>query len=69
MVSRALSANAATGGCIHDSIVCAFFSWKDWIFIFLNKLVVELSRDGPLMEYGRRIAAGELLDGDASQVC
>ncbi|KAG6427805.1 hypothetical protein SASPL_112052 [Salvia splendens] len=29
--------------------------------------VVELSRDGPLMEYGRRIAAGELLDGDASQ--
>ncbi|XP_042056365.1 AFG1-like ATPase [Salvia splendens] len=30
--------------------------------------VVELSRDGPLMEYGRRIAAGELLDGDASQI-
>ncbi|XP_047949799.1 AFG1-like ATPase isoform X1 [Salvia hispanica] len=43
VVSRALSANAATG-------------------------VVELSRDGPLMEYGRRIAAGELLDGDASQL-
>ncbi|XP_057787797.1 uncharacterized protein LOC131005026 [Salvia miltiorrhiza] len=30
--------------------------------------VVELNRDGPLMEYGRRIAAGELLDGDASQL-
>ncbi|KAL1548913.1 peroxisome-assembly ATPase [Salvia divinorum] len=43
VVSRAISANAATG-------------------------VVELNSDGPLMEYGRRIAAGELLDGDASQL-
>lgn len=31
--------------------------------------MAELNRDGPLMEYGRRIAAGELLDGDSSQVC
>ncbi|KAL0286506.1 UNVERIFIED_CONTAM: protein AFG1, partial [Sesamum calycinum] len=27
----------------------------------------EVSRDGPLVEYERRIAAGELLDGDACQ--
>lgn len=31
--------------------------------------MAELNRDGPLMEYGRRIANGELLDGDSSQVC
>ncbi|KAH6835949.1 AFG1-like ATPase family protein [Perilla frutescens var. hirtella] len=30
--------------------------------------VAELNRDGPLMEYGRRIAAGELFDGDTSQL-
>lgn len=30
--------------------------------------MAELNRGGPLMEYGRRIAAGELLDGDTFQV-
>lgn len=36
---------------------------------FLTDLLAELNGGGPLLEYERRIAAGELLDGDACQVC
>ena len=41
----------------------------DLNLIYLLNLNAELNGRGPLLEYGRRIAAGELLDGDACQVC
>lgn len=36
-------------------------------FVLVGSIVVE-TRGGPLVEYERRIAEGELLDGDACQV-
>lgn len=38
------------------------------MIVFHGEAMAELKGDGPLVEYERRIAAGELLDGDACQV-
>lgn len=42
---------------------------KHSLLFYMTDLLAELNGGGPLLEYERRIAAGELLDGDACQVC
>lgn len=49
------------GMCLSKQII--------YILIYLTDLMTEVNGGGPLLEYERRIAAGELLDGDECQVC
>lgn len=74
---RALSVDAAkasTGGLFfQDANDVMFFSCqcKEWIVSLLFSYTfssADASRAGPLIEYERRIAEGELMDGDMCQV-
>lgn len=42
---------------------------NDLYLFYLTDFTAEVNGGGPLLEYERRIAAGELVDGDECQVC
>ena len=42
--------------------------FSSWLVIGSIGFIAELIQGGPLVEYERRIAAGELVDGDICQV-
>lgn len=48
--------------------VCESKKFKFFMVFTLTNLMTELNGGGPLLEYERRVAAGELMDGDACQV-
>lgn len=59
-----------------DKYLVQSYSFCFFIIISLLKFIVYdhvveggAERGGPLVEYERRIAAGELMDGDLCQVC
>lgn len=39
-----------------------------WVLVLASGSVADVARGGPLIEYERRIAAGELMEGDDFQV-
>ncbi|KAL3623844.1 hypothetical protein CASFOL_032660 [Castilleja foliolosa] len=61
-----VSSNTNSCHCTHPSYVIRRFISTDAAKV--NNGVAEFNGGGPLIEYGRRIAAGELLDGDACQL-
>ncbi|KAM5554082.1 hypothetical protein ABKV19_026020 [Rosa sericea] len=72
--SRALSVDAvqvANGGNLLFLAALSFW-WSIWCIVSSVLLVLgsmaDANKGGPLVEYERRIAAGELVDGDACQV-
>lgn len=78
MSSRAMFADVATatnGGIwsYEEFFLCTFCEYFNHMFLKLlafdlvDSIIVE-TRGGPLVKYERRIAEGELLDGDACQV-